>query len=114
MHHSGVRLLRMAKGARWQGSLTSSAPPTAACSSWPACGRMDHPATGEPVISCPIVVTDANALTRPIHDRMPVRLEPADFGAWLEGAGGIETSARGGRQATHVARVTARQSHRQR
>ena len=36
------------------------------------------------------VVTDANAFTRPVHDRMPVLLEPADFAAWLGGGGGIE------------------------
>jgi len=32
-------------------------------------------ATSEPVASCTIIVTDANALTRPIHDRMPVVLD---------------------------------------
>jgi putative SOS response-associated peptidase YedK len=36
---------------------------------------------GEAVRSCTIVVTAANALTRPIHDRMPVVLE--DFEPWL-------------------------------
>jgi putative SOS response-associated peptidase YedK len=38
--------------------------------------------TRESVMSCTIIV---NALTRPIHDRMPVILEPADFKAWLCG-----------------------------
>ena len=33
---------------------------------------------------------DANAFVRPVHDRMPALLEPADFGTWLGGAGGIE------------------------
>ena len=33
--------------------------------------RWKNPETGEPVTSCTIIVTDANALTRPIHDRMP-------------------------------------------
>ena len=32
---------------------------------------------GEPVTSCTIIVTDANALTRAIHDRMPVVLTVA-------------------------------------
>jgi putative SOS response-associated peptidase YedK len=32
----------------------------------------------------------ANALTRPIHDRMPVVLDKADFGLWLSGAAGAE------------------------
>jgi putative SOS response-associated peptidase YedK len=33
-----------------------------------------------------IVTTDANDLVRPIHDRMPVILDPADFEAWLDPA----------------------------
>jgi putative SOS response-associated peptidase YedK len=44
--------------------------------------------TREPVMSCTIIVTNANALTRAIHDRMPVILEPADFKAWLCGNDG--------------------------
>ena len=52
--------------------------------------RWTNPATGEPVMSCTMIVTDANALLRPIHDRMPVLVEPADFEVWLGGAGGIE------------------------
>jgi putative SOS response-associated peptidase YedK len=52
--------------------------------------RWKSPETGEPMTSGTIIVTDANALTREIHDRMPVLLEPADFGAWLGGAGGTE------------------------
>ena len=40
--------------------------------------------TGEVIDSCTIVVTDAHELMRPIHDRMPVILEPADFGPWLD------------------------------
>jgi putative SOS response-associated peptidase YedK len=47
-----------------------------------------HPQTGEPLMSCTIVVTEANAFTRAIHDRMPVILDPADFGAWLGGGAG--------------------------
>lgn len=27
--------------------------------------------------------TEANALVRPIHDRMPVILDPADYALWL-------------------------------
>jgi len=33
--------------------------------------RWKNPETGEPMASCTIIVTDANALTRPIHNRMP-------------------------------------------
>ena len=38
---------------------------------------------GEKVESCTIIVTDANDLLRPIHDRMPVILGPENFDAWL-------------------------------
>ncbi|MEA1053983.1 SOS response-associated peptidase family protein, partial [Lamprobacter modestohalophilus] len=30
-----------------------------------------------------IIVTEANALLRPLHDRMPVILDPVDYGTWL-------------------------------
>ena len=42
------------------------------------------------VESCTIIVTEANVLTRDIHDRMPVILDPADYGAWLDGSAGQE------------------------
>ena len=45
----------------------------------------DHWQRGELVIeSCTIVTTDANELLRPLHDRMPVILDPADYGTWLD------------------------------
>lgn len=34
--------------------------------------------------TCVIVTTDANDTVRPIHDRMPVILRPADYGLWLD------------------------------
>jgi putative SOS response-associated peptidase YedK len=52
--------------------------------------RWKNPETGEPMISCTIIVTDANALTRLIHDRMPVVLDKAEIGPWLNGEAGIE------------------------
>jgi putative SOS response-associated peptidase YedK len=52
--------------------------------------RWTSPQTGEPLMSCTIVVTAANAFTRAIHDRMPVLLEPAGFAAWLGGAAGAD------------------------
>jgi hypothetical protein len=52
--------------------------------------RWKNPETGEPVISCTIIVTDANALTRPIHDRMPEVLDKADIRPWLSGEAGTE------------------------
>jgi putative SOS response-associated peptidase YedK len=38
---------------------------------------------GEEIHSCCIITTEANALMKPIHDRMPVILGPDDYGAWL-------------------------------
>jgi len=38
----------------------------------------------EPIESFTIIVTDANDLVRPIHDRMPVIVEPRHFDAWLD------------------------------
>ncbi len=52
--------------------------------------RWKNPETGELVISCTIIVTNANELTRPIHDRMPVVLAKADIGPWLGGEAGTE------------------------
>jgi putative SOS response-associated peptidase YedK len=49
---------------------------------------------GDDLETCSIIVTDANELMRPIHDRMPVILAPADWDAWLETeakeAGGLQ------------------------
>jgi len=39
---------------------------------------------GEQLESCTIIVTDANALVRDIHDRMPVIVAPEDYGDWLD------------------------------
>lgn len=39
---------------------------------------------GEELESCSIIVTEANEIMRPIHDRMPVILAPGDWDAWLE------------------------------
>ena len=34
--------------------------------------------------SCSIVVTEANDVLKPIHDRMPVILSPEDYDVWLD------------------------------
>ena len=39
---------------------------------------------GPPVESCTILTTEANEALRPLHDRMPVILEPGSYGTWLE------------------------------
>lgn len=36
------------------------------------------------VESCTILTTEANELLRPIHDRMPVIVHPADYDLWLD------------------------------
>jgi len=77
--------------------------------------RWKTPETGEPVASCTIIVTDANALTRTIHDRMPVLLDKADFEPWPSGSAGAELlRPAGGGSRSHVAGVQARQQDRQR
>lgn len=52
--------------------------------------RWKNPETGERLTSCTIIVTDANELTRAIHDRMPVVLQKADIRSWLRGDAGVE------------------------
>ena len=41
---------------------------------------------GQVLESCTILVTAANAVMAPIHDRMPVILDPADEARWLDPA----------------------------
>lgn len=38
----------------------------------------------EPLETFTIITTTANSLVAPIHDRMPVIIDPADYDAWLE------------------------------
>jgi putative SOS response-associated peptidase YedK len=38
----------------------------------------------EPLESCAIITTDANAGLAPVHNRMPVILEPAQYDFWLD------------------------------
>lgn len=46
--------------------------------------------TGELVNSCAMIITEPNAFTAEVHDRMPVILEENDFEPWLSGRGGVE------------------------
>ncbi len=39
---------------------------------------------GKKIDSCTILVSEANAIIAPIHDRMPVILKPEDFTTWLD------------------------------
>jgi putative SOS response-associated peptidase YedK len=49
---------------------------------WEAWEGADHSA----LESCTILTTSANDLVRPIHDRMPVIIAPADYTRWLDPA----------------------------
>lgn len=48
------------------------------------------PDTGEQVMTCAMIVREANAWTAQYHDRMPCMLTRPDFDAWLDGSGGME------------------------
>src|SRR5690606_13143671 len=43
-----------------------------------------RPGEGPPLETVTIITTDANDLTRPVHDRMPVILDEADYDRWLD------------------------------
>ena len=45
--------------------------------------RWQH-ANGSELESCTILTTHANALMKPIHDRMPVIIQPAEYQKWLD------------------------------
>lgn len=47
---------------------------------------------GEPVASCTIITTTANAVMEPVHDRMPVILPEHAESAWLDAAGARSAS----------------------
>lgn len=42
-----------------------------------------QPADGDAVETCTVLTTAANALMAPIHDRMPVIIDAAQYGEWL-------------------------------
>ncbi len=41
-------------------------------------------AMGEIMESCAILTTEADTAVSPVHERMPVVIEPADYGRWLD------------------------------
>jgi putative SOS response-associated peptidase YedK len=45
--------------------------------------RWKDKASGEVIRSCTIITTEPNEVCAPIHDRMPVIVDPADYGKWL-------------------------------
>jgi putative SOS response-associated peptidase YedK len=44
------------------------------------------PSTDEWLRTCTIITTSANERVMPLHDRMPVVLDPADYATWLDPA----------------------------
>jgi len=46
------------------------------------------------VPTCTILTTDPNEIASPVHDRMPVILDPADYGRWLDPAVTIPAEVR--------------------
>lgn len=46
--------------------------------------------SGEELLSCTIITTDANEVMAPIHNRMPVILGQYDLSSWLDGSSGVE------------------------
>jgi putative SOS response-associated peptidase YedK len=70
--------------------------------------------TSEPVKSCTIIVTTANAFTRSIHDRMPVLLSGDQLTQWFAGTAGAEllrSAADGALQMWPVSRRVNRVGH---
>jgi len=57
--------------------------PIAFAGLWERWKPKDQP-DAEPVESCTILTTDADDLLKPIHDRMPVVLNPKDYKQWLD------------------------------
>jgi putative SOS response-associated peptidase YedK len=50
----------------------------------PLLGMHPRDASGSRVLSCTIITTEANREMKPVHDRMPVILEPDEWMGWLE------------------------------
>lgn len=46
-------------------------------------GIWDRWGTRNPITSCAIITTTANATLKPLHDRMPVMLKPEQYEIWL-------------------------------
>ena len=53
---------------------------------WRDCGkrRRGHQDAETSLLSCTILTTGANHLTRDVHDRMPVILPESDWDTWLD------------------------------
>lgn len=59
-------------------------------------GLWEHwrdPQDGTEIESCTILTTDANGVVAPLHDRMPVIVDPADYDTWLDTGGEPDAAA---------------------
>jgi putative SOS response-associated peptidase YedK len=43
-----------------------------------------HGEQGEVIESCALLTTDANAMVRTVHNRMPAILQPGEYDEWLD------------------------------
>ena len=74
----------MEEGARQEGE-TAVSHSQKRLSAVRVCGALGAWKGEEPPIdSCTIVTTDANDVLKPLHDRMPVILEPNDYKKWID------------------------------
>ena len=67
--------------------------PMAFAALWEVWRDKDNP-DAEPLRTCVIITTAANELMKPIHDRMPVILDPADWDTWLDPDTDLDTLQR--------------------
>ena len=64
-------------------STAADGQPMAFAGLWEVWRDKENP-DAEPLRTCVIITTAANQLMKPIHDRMPVILDPADWDTWLD------------------------------
>jgi putative SOS response-associated peptidase YedK len=64
--------------------------------------------TGKPLKSCAMLITEPNKLAGEIHDRMPVLLQPEQFGPWLQGEIGKEVLVPANEDVLQKMRVSTR------
>lgn len=50
---------------------------------WESWTPRNEPAAA-PLVTCCVITTEPNDTMRPLHDRMPVILSPADYDTWLD------------------------------
>ena len=64
--------------------------------------------SGEPLLSCTMIVTEANEFAGRVHDRMPVFLAGDSFDTWLDGSVGVELLCSAPENLLHVWPVSKR------